>query len=185
MSAVEAFQPHMLLSAVVHTIFYQFSFNIWPVGPPKSRFSVEKVVIFEVCAIFASDALCDVSWGPFRTVGGSPGTLFAASLKLFEVSCGPLGGLFRRVCVLWVVFAMPWAPGCARELPKRPQERPPKPSRGRLEASKRRPHRQHQGFYCFAPRGWPGATVSDECNKSFSSNLESPGPPRIPPGALT
>ena len=96
MSAVEAFQPHMLLSAVVNTIFYKFSFNFWPFAPAKSRFSIETVVIFEVCAIFASDALCDVSWGPFRTVGGSPGTLLAGSLGLFGVSCGPLGGLFRR-----------------------------------------------------------------------------------------
>ena len=62
------------------------------------------------------------------------------------VSCGPLGGLFRPVCVLWLVFAMPWAPGCAREVPKRPQERPPKPCRGRLEASKRPPNLQNQGF---------------------------------------
>ena len=134
MSAVEAFQPHMLLSAVVNTIFYQFSFNFWPFWPPKSTFSLERVVIFEFCAIFASDAVCDVSWGPFRTVGGSPGTLFAASLGLFGVSCGALGGLLRPVSVLWMVFATPWAPGCAREVPKRPQERPPKPSRGRLEA---------------------------------------------------
>ena len=125
MSAVEAFQPHMLLSAVVNTIFYQFSFNFWPFGPPKSRFSLERVVIFEVCAIFASDALCDVSWGPFRTVGGSPGTLLAGSLGLFGVSCGPLGGLFRLVCFLWVFF---WRQeGCAREVPRRPHEPPPSP----------------------------------------------------------
>ena len=133
MSAVEAFQPHMLLSAVVNTIFYQFSFNFWPFGPPKSRFSLETVVIFEVCAIFASDALCDVSWGPFRTVGGSSGTLLAGSLGLFGVSCGPLGGLFRPVCVLWVVFCDALGP---RMRPRGPQETSgahPKPSRGRLK----------------------------------------------------
>ena len=36
----------------------------------------------------------------------------------------------------------------------------------------------------FNPATSSGATVSDECDESFSSNLESPGPPRIPPGAL-
>ena len=146
MSAVEAFQPHMLLSAVVNTIFYQFSFNFWPFWPPKSRFSLERVVIFEVCAIFASDALCDVSWGPFRTVGRSPGTLLAASLGLFGVSCGPLGGLFRPVCVLWMVFATPWAPGCRRETPRRPPECPKALQKGRLEASRRLSNLQNQGF---------------------------------------
>ena len=79
-----------------------FQFLTFPTS--KIKLSGEKFVIFDLFALFASDAVCDVSWGPFRTVGGSPGTLLAGSLELFGVSCGPLGGLFRPVCVLWVFF---------------------------------------------------------------------------------
>ena len=43
----------------------------------------------------------------------------AASLGLFGVSCGPLGGLFRPVCVLWVVFCDALGP---RMRPRGPQE---------------------------------------------------------------
>ena len=55
--------------------------------------------------------------GPFWLAlwgfSGSPADLLGVSFGQFAFS-----GCF---------FATPWAPGCAREVPKRPQERPPNP----------------------------------------------------------
>ena len=124
MLSAAAFQFHILLTPLVNPIFEQFSFNFQSFKSQKSTFLIERVVVFQVFAIFVSDVVFDLSsvhFWPFGTVlgphlGGSWGRL-GASWSLF-------GGVLRPLRVLWAHLRESLAPRCPQDAHKRPQKAP-------------------------------------------------------------
>ena len=73
----------MLLTKVLHRIFVPFCVNFRPSVPPKSRFSLEKVVDFEVFRTFLPSTLFNTFsppiLDPLGLILGALGALLGAS----------------------------------------------------------------------------------------------------------
>ena len=132
----------MLLTKVLHRIFVPFCVNFRPSVPPKSRFSLERVVDFEVFRTFLPTTLLNPFRSQFWTLWGSFWQLWGPFGRLLT----PLGascGLFWRPLPLsflknlsWERF---WTPKVLQEPPrstKIDQNRPPLPPIGALKLTK-------------------------------------------------
>ena len=78
------FEIYMLLSTLLHTILQPFALHFSLSEPWKLSFSFEKVVIFQLFSIFASEVFCELFAADFRFFAGASGTLLAAVWGLPE-----------------------------------------------------------------------------------------------------
>ena len=95
-----------------------------PPRPPKPRFSLERVDVFEVFTLFSSHRLLDVSLGLLRWIFGSSGHLLATSRAHFF---WPEGEAEKSPPPLFSALVSKFAsdlPTGALRAPKRPQNLP-------------------------------------------------------------
>ena len=102
-----------------------------PPRPPKPRFSLERVDVFEVFTLFSSHRLLDVSLGLLRWIFGSSGRVWGSSWDHFSWSKGtrdiedpPLFDVHVPKFASDLPNGAPGAPGVPRTTPKRFQIHP-------------------------------------------------------------
>ena len=124
----------MLLTKVLHRIFVQFCVNFRPSVPPKSRFSLERVVDFEVFRMFLPSTLFITFSFQFWTLWGSFWELWGPFWAPFDASWGVLRSLLTPSSMLLpqkpVLKANFWTPNCPKS-----QQDTSKASQNRLKST--------------------------------------------------
>ena len=135
----------MLLTKVLHLLFVQFSVNFRPSVPPKSRFSLERVVDFEVFRMFLPTTLFNTFSSQFWTLWGSFWELWRSFWAPFHASWGVLRPLLPPSSILLpqkpVLKANFWTPNCPKspqDTSKAAQNRPKSTLAAHLELQNRR-----------------------------------------------
>ena len=116
----------MLLTKVLHRLFVKFCVNFRPIVPPKSRFSLERVVDFEVFRMFLPTTLFNTFSSQFWTLWGSFWELWGPFGRLLT----PLGascGLFWRPLPFSFLKNLSWKQISERRTAPRAPKTPPKP----------------------------------------------------------
>ena len=135
----------MLLTKVLHRIFVQFCVNFRPSVPPKSRFSLERVVDFEVFRMFLPNILFNTFTSQFWTLWASFWQLWKPFWAPFHASWGVLRSLLTPSSTLLpqkpVLKANFWTPNCPnspQDTSKASQNQPKSTLAAHLELQNRR-----------------------------------------------
>ena len=145
MSSAAPFQFYVLLTTVLDPLFDKFSVNFRPSVSPKSWFSLERVVDFEVFHTFLTSTLFNsfrsafwILWGSFWELWGPFWAPVDASWGVLRPLLTPSSMLLPQKPVLKVNFWTPKCPKSPQDTSKASQNRPKSTLAAHLEFQNRR-----------------------------------------------